>query len=56
MVATSMLSSDLQTSSGINRVGEQGLDVEILKESSKNGLINTLNSVRGPVAEPNDVL
>ncbi|KAG6332335.1 hypothetical protein ID866_6753 [Astraeus odoratus] len=47
MAATSTLSSDLQTTSGIDRDNEHGLDVEILKESAKKGLINALNSVNG---------
>ncbi|KIK30043.1 hypothetical protein PISMIDRAFT_382286 [Pisolithus microcarpus 441] len=47
MAATSTPSSDLQTTSGVDREIEQGLDVEILRESAKKALINALNSVVG---------
>ncbi|KAI6163733.1 Sec1-like protein [Pisolithus thermaeus] len=47
MAATSAPSSDLQTTSGVDRETEQGLDVEILRESAKKALINALNSVNG---------
>ncbi|KAI6048041.1 ATP binding protein [Pisolithus marmoratus] len=47
MAATSTPSSDLQTTSGLDRETEQGLDVELLRESAKRALINALNSVNG---------
>lgn len=47
----STLSSDLQTvTSGLERDGEPGLDVEVLRESARKGLINALNSVRRPAS------
>ncbi|KIM70079.1 hypothetical protein SCLCIDRAFT_1207371 [Scleroderma citrinum Foug A] len=47
MAATSTLSSDLQTTSGVERDSEPGLDVEVLREGTRTGLINALNSVNG---------
>ncbi|KIM70074.1 hypothetical protein SCLCIDRAFT_1207361 [Scleroderma citrinum Foug A] len=47
MAATSTLSSDLQTTSGVERDSEPGLDAEVLREGAKTGLINALNSVNG---------
>ncbi|KAL4070498.1 Sec1-like protein [Scleroderma citrinum] len=44
MAATSTLFSDVQTVFGVE---EPGLDVEVLKESARKGLINALNSVNG---------
>jgi len=46
MAATSTLSSELQTTSGVERDSEPGLDAEVLREGARTGLINALNSVR----------
>jgi hypothetical protein len=46
MAAASASASDAQTSYGIERDNEPRLDVELLKDTARKALIDTLNAVR----------
>ena len=45
MAATSALTStDIQSTSGVERDNEHTIDVQVLKEAAKKALVNALNS------------
>jgi hypothetical protein len=51
MAAASASASELQTSSGTERDNEPRLDIELLRDTARKALIDTLNAVRPLVSE-----